>query len=585
MMLPPRGALLALLLLAALCCASATAPPPPITVSIAGDLGSATSVIPNAFSTITVWDPQSLASPPPPGLAAAYPFLTHVELFTATGGCYMGYDGCTSDRDLLNAPARGMAGGVNATRLFAPLRNVLAAGLRPHIVTGNVPVALSGTAARIGAFGVNSAPPANLSEYASYIEQVAAQLVAEFGLAEVATWRWGVYTEFNNQDWLTGSAASYAALYDFTACGLERALGGAANVDIGAHACEQCGGAADWDPAAFLEHAAQGVSACTGGPVHLNFTGNSFYEHAPGEPGDLSAWAQGGRSILDAARALGLPTRRFGVDEGRLLWGPEGPSFALTTRAVGDSYQGSFDALFFKLLTETRAPEAYYARWGVNTGGGLFAAGDGVVDNAAVNVAQLAHRMNGSAFVPTTNTSSSAGGWAAAPAPSIVDAVVGASSADGVLRALVFHHHPQLNASGVPAAVASVALCGLGAAVPAGPVAGATATRVDDAHAQFWPAWRADAAAANISRAGGDYQAGWSEWSDNMPLSSARATGLLAANTARYRLLAALRPEPLGAGGGANTGAVVGADRCVRFALELPPHGVALVELPRCAGG
>lgn len=556
------------------------APPQPV-VAIVGDLRAAASTIPNAFSTITVWDAQSLASPPPPGLSAAYPFLTHVELFTATGGCYAGYPGCSSDRDLFSDPARGMAGGVNATRLFAPLRNILAAGLKPHIVTGNVPVALSGGGARIGGFGFNSAPPANLSEYAEYIEQVAGALVTEFGLAEVATWRWGVYTEYNNQDWLQGNATMYAALYDFTACGLERALG-AANVDIGVHACEQCGGASDWNPVLFLEHAASGVSACTGGPVHLNFTGNSFYEHAPGAPGDLSGWAQGGRLILDAARTLGLPTRRFGVDEGRLLWGPEGPSFALTTRAVGDSYQGSFDALFFKLLTETCVPDAYYARWGVNSGGGLFAAGDGAVDNAAANVAQLAFRMNGSAFVPTSNSTSAAPKAAAGPAApslSIVDAVVGASSADGVLRALVFHHHPQLNVIGVPAAVASVTLCGLSAAAPAGPVAGATATRVDDAHAQFWPAWRADAAAANISRAGGDYQDGWSELSDNMPLASARAYALLAANTARYRLLAELAPEPLGAGGGANRGAVVG-DGCVRFAIELPPHGVALVELP-----
>jgi hypothetical protein len=543
-------------------------------VSISGDLGAQTTIIPNAFSTITVWDPQSLASPAPAGLADAYPFLTHVELFTATGGCYVGFAGCGGDRDLLNVPASGLAGGVNASRLFAPLRNILAAGLKPHVVTGNVPVALSGAAAHIGGFGFNSAPPANLSEYSDYIEQVAAQLAAEFGLAEVATWRWGVYTEYNNQDWLIGPAASYAALFDFTACGLERALG-AANVDIGVHACEQCGAGA-WDPVLFLQHVATGASACTGGPVHLNATGNSFYEHAAGEPGDLSWWAPQGRTILDSARALGLPTRRFGVDEGRLLWGPEGPSFGLTTRAVGDSYQGSFDAFFFKLLSATGVPDAYYARWGVNSGGGLFASGDGVVNNSASNVAQLAFRMNGSMLVPTTNTS-------AAPSLSIVDAVVGASAADGVLRALVFHHHPQLNVSGVPSAVASVALCGLSAAVPAGPVAGATATRVDDAHAQFWPAWRADAAAANISRAGGDYEDGWSEFSDNMPLASARAIALLAANTARYRLLAALAPEPLGAGGGANTGAVVGADRCVRFAIELPPHGVALVELPALA--
>ena len=65
---------------------------------------------------------------------------------------------------------------------------------------------------------------------------VAGALAAEFGLAEVATWRWGVFTEYNNQDWLRASAAQIADLYDFTVCGLERALGSAALVDVGVHA-------------------------------------------------------------------------------------------------------------------------------------------------------------------------------------------------------------------------------------------------------------------------------------------------------------------------------------------------------------
>ena len=130
--------------------------------------------------------------------------------------------------------------------------------------------------------------------------------------------------------------------------------------------------------------------------------------------------------------------------------------------------------------------------------------------------------------------------------------------------------------SGVAPVSAAVVLCGLGTSAPLGPVAGAMVTRLDDAHAQFWPAWRSDAAAANISRANGDYDASWSEFSDSMPLVSARAQSLLAANTARYTQLAALAAAPLGG----SEAAVVGADRCVRFTLELVAHGVALVELP-----
>jgi len=544
-------------------------------VSISGDVTKPSWTIPNAFSTITVWDPQGLSSPPPPNLSSTYPYLTHVELFTATGGCYLGFNGCSSDRDLFNNPSIGMASGVNASRLFTPLRNILNAGLTPHIVTGNVPIALSGVNARLGGFGFNNAPPANLSEYSDYLEAVSSQLVEEFSLQVVKNWRFGVFTEYNNQDWLNGSSLVFQDVYDFSVCGLERGLGGAANVDVGVHACQQCGGSSDWNVNLFLNHASTGVSACTGLPVHLNWTGNSFYEHSPGDPGDLSWFIPQGLSVLNVARTLGLPTLRFGIDEGRLLWGPEGPSFALTTRAVGDSYQGSWDALLFKLLTITGVPEAYYARWGVNCGDGLFSQGSGVIDNAASNLAKLAFMMNGSSFIPTTNASqleSNTGGMSTGSA-SIVDAVVGVSKSEGVLRVLVFHHFPTLNVSGVSPMTASVVLCGINSNVPLGPVSGSTVTRLDDEHAQFWPAWREDVIKANISRAGGDYNSGWSEYSDNVPLASERAIKLLSDNSPRYMQMAVLNKESFNE-------VVVGADKCLRFVIDLVPHGVALVEVP-----
>jgi len=556
------------LFLAAAVLAAARADGP--AVAITGDVSRAGAPVPAVFSTLTHWNIADFGGQAPPAdFRARYPFLTHVEFFTATGGCYAGFPGCTSDRDLFNDAAVGPASGVNASRLFAPLRNVLAAGLTPHIVTGNVPLALSAPPRALGGFGFNAAPPSSMAAYGDYIEAVASQLVAEFGAAEVSRWRWGVFTEYNNQDWLNGNASAFADLYDYTVCGLERALGGASSVDVGVHACVQCGGAHDWNPLDFLEHAATGVSACTGGRVHLNWTGNSFYEHAPGDPGDLSAWAPQGAAVLARAAELGLPAARYGIDEGRLLWGPEGPTFQLTTRAVGDAYQASWDALFFKLLVATGATDAYYARWGLSTGA-AFDAADAVVDNAAANLARLAERLarGGARLVPTANASAPG----APPTRAVVDAVASAG-ADGVLRALVFHHWPALDASAVPAATATLALCGLGAAVPRGAVKGAVITRLDADNSMFWPLWRADAARANLSAAAGDYGAGWSEWSDDLDLGSPRARGVLAAGLARYQAAAALAAGPL-------AGAAVGADGCARVDVQLPPHGVALVELP-----
>ena len=449
-----------------LLCAGSSLPLPPSVVLINATFNATSpTVIPNAFSAFTSWDPQQFSSTEPPAdFAERYPYLRTVEFFTATGGCYEEFPGCAGDtRDLFNDNSNP-ASGVNASRLFAPLRHVLAAGLKPHIVTGNVPIALSSPPV-LGGFGVNAALPRNLTEYSTYIEAVARQLAAEFGPAEVGSWRWGVFTEYNNQDWLIANATQYAALYDFTVCGLERALG-AANVDVGVHACTQCDindPKRHWDALLFLEHAAHGASACTGGRVHLNWTGNSFYEDAPGAPGDLSWWAPQALPVLQRAAALGLPTARFGIDEGRLLSGPDG--LPLTSRAVGDAYQASWDALLFARLAATGVSGAYYARWGVSTGS-LFDPAAAVADNAAANLARLAWALAGSRAVAAVASP----GQPPPPPATAVAAVVGAGG-DGALRALVAHHVPSLDASAAPAVLACARICGLPAR--AGAAAGA----------------------------------------------------------------------------------------------------------------
>lgn len=364
--------------------------------------------------------------------------------------------------------------------------------------------------------------------------------------------------EYNNQDWLIGDSANYNNMYDYTLCGLEDALG-VGNVNIGVHGCVQCGGA--WDPLLFLQHAANGTSACSGRPVHLSWTGNSFYEYGPGRPGNLLWFPTQAAAVYDRAVALGLNTSVYGIDEGRLLDGPEG--LPATTRAMGTAYQASWDAMFFADLAYLGSPGAYYSRWGVNAANSLFADPLTTVDNVACNVAQLSYRMAGGGLVSVTGTG-------ALPPNVQVGASVSAGT-DGTLRVLAYHHYKDLNASGVPPQTLAGKLCGLPTSVPSGPVANAVATRVDDTHANFWPLWWADATAANLTVAAGDYNSGWSLLSDAPPIRSAKAQGVMAAGVAKYRAAAQLVTEPLAAGVAAG---------CVQFAVVLPPHGVALLELP-----
>ena len=100
-------------------------------VTITGHIDDAGSPAPNVFSTLTSWSPETYASPAPAGLSDIYPFLKYIELFTATGGCFVGFPGCAVTRDLLNDPARGLASGINVTNLLPPLRNIVAAGFKP----------------------------------------------------------------------------------------------------------------------------------------------------------------------------------------------------------------------------------------------------------------------------------------------------------------------------------------------------------------------------------------------------------------------------------------------------------------------
>ena len=94
----------------------------------------------------------------------------------------------------------------------------------------------------------------------------------------------------------------------------------------------------------------------------------------------------------------------------------------------------------------------------------------------------------------------------------------------------------------VPAVNAAVRLCGLPAPAAAGPVPGARVTRVGETAANFWPLWWADQRVANLSHAAGDYTKGWSAYSDQPPLASARARELFQSGLERYRHAARLVP-------------------------------------------
>ena len=552
---------------AAVAAASSAAPPP--TVVISADVRFGAAALPNFSSHLTQWAYDGWTQPLSAADRAAYPFLTTVTLFTATGGCYEGFPGCTSRRDLLADPT-DRASPYAFGPLLNALGNITASGLRPYIVTGGVPIAYS-AAPVLGGFGFNTQPPDDYELYARYIGALADAAVARFGLTAVRGWKWGVYTEYNNPDWLAGNASSFFALYDWTACALEGALG-SGFVDIGAHACTQCGGAA-WDSLALLDHVASGTNACTGAlGAPMTWFSLSFYETQVGAPGDLGWLAQQVLPARARAAALGLNISSFGIDEGRLLQGVD--QLPLMTRAVGATYQASWDALFTSELLGGGFD--YYSRWALNTGGG---AGDaaGQVDPVSTNVARLFARLSGMARLPSTNATAARApcfhstsacpastSTTALSAPAIVDGIVAFDAPSATLRALVFRHH--VDAADVGLSVASLRVCGF--APPAQPpraVAG-TIWRVDDSHAQFWGAFQADVRAYNWS----SFLPGWSPSGETVQLTSASELSQYQARVPAYQALAALAAEPATAS--------LGADGCLGHDATLGGHAVLLSE-------
>jgi len=124
-------------------------------------------------------------------------------------------------------------------RLIGALHHVVDQGLKPHIKTGNIPVKLSDVP-EVGVMEVNLKPPSDYDQYYAYMKALADALVAEFGLAEVKTWTWGVFTEYENPEWF-----------------------GASNLTVGAHSMTVTEGL--WDELVFIDHVA-GV-----GPNGVNY--------------------------------------------------------------------------------------------------------------------------------------------------------------------------------------------------------------------------------------------------------------------------------------------------------------------------
>lgn len=172
--------------------------------------------------------------------------------------------GCGGTRDLLVDP-KNASSGYDFSPLITALQKIVSLGYLPHIVTGNIPISMSSSPV-VGGFGSNISPPANYSVYYSYIYSLASEIAVAFGGANnIQQWRWGVFTEFNNQDWFVNDPSAFFSIYETTVKALQDALG-RENLIVGTHACTQCvflsmnTSTPAWDPILLLQSVAKVIS-------------------------------------------------------------------------------------------------------------------------------------------------------------------------------------------------------------------------------------------------------------------------------------------------------------------------------------
>jgi len=147
-----------------------------------------------------------------------------------------------------------------------------------------------------------SFPPKDYAKWRELTRQVAAHMVARYGMAEVSTWYWEVWNEPDIFYW-HGTQEEYNQLYDNAVAGVRAAVPSA-----------RVGGPATTGPVpgsksaafleAFLRHCAQDRSAATGGTVPLDFI--SF--HVKGSPHFVDGHVQMGlgRELQNAATGFGI---------------------------------------------------------------------------------------------------------------------------------------------------------------------------------------------------------------------------------------------------------------------------------------
>ena len=512
------------------------------------DLSLQTKTIKNVFSDVNLWAlPGQNFDQPADYFSTNYPFVKRVQFMTATGG--------DASRDLfINPNDRSVLNDYKFDGIITSLHYVVKQGLTPMIKTGAVPLKYSDNPV-IGGFGVNVEPPGDFNIYYNYIKALADKAVEEFGIEEVKTWTWGVLTEYENKSWWSAGGdpaltkEAYFKLYDYTIAALEDAIG-KNNLVVGAHGMVCSNGL--WDELEFIDHVATGTNYKTGKTgTQIDFLAASFYDYKPGvlKSSNLSL-TNTIESLRNKAVAKGLTNLKYGIDEGRILKGPDDRE--LLSRVVAHSFQGASDAKLFNTMNKLDAD--WFSAWGLCTEG-FF----GGVTSAGTHIANLSYKMVGEQQLKQSKS------YIAHDRTNDVDGMGTYNSNENKVHVMVYSYNSDLLATTKENPTVKIKNIQ--------PVTGSEVLVkqwiVDDFHRNYWPTWFSDMKTRGIID---NFTGSWSYYSVEAPtvLTNQGDRDFWYSNEAKYKELAKLK---------VITSTQIIENNTLVLSAELDHHGVVFYEI------
>ena len=295
------------------------------------------------------------------------------DLFTdemCTDGLLGGWNaGVPGNRPKTNPPdpsqdiAYRAAGGTLAYRwslLDARLDDMVSNGIKPLVMLGRVPWALSAQNNVSQCSYGNAAPPTNFTEWGELVAAVCEHMLTRYG-AGVRSWRFRVWTEPNQIDSFSGSVEDYMYMYDFASAAIRRVLGPGPRIGP-ANFCRYCAvSQRDWQGPSYqpnthedsywsgirtlMSHFARGTNKATG---------------KIGSPVDFLALSNYGCYSGSPTYKLGYQPSATAVSGALLSSWREllGPGFEHTTLELHE-----FGALVNRFWRTSSEPGAFGAAW------------------------------------------------------------------------------------------------------------------------------------------------------------------------------------------------------------------------------